>query len=219
MPPPTPLAGAVASAVESTTAKLLNFAEPLDVALLDSTVNAFYGAGSNEEVNTRLPPQRAAGPAAARAAAANTAAAGGGWGRLTGQRRRRLAARSKLQAAAPCQQNPFPAEATPLPPAVPPPSPPPHPPARPRAAHRCGVCAEGAAGPPGGVDAGGRDPGGLQEPADQVLWAAGAPRWRGAALRSGGAPLGRSGWAAWWRRLGVRRGGGWRGTAGCSGGL
>jgi hypothetical protein len=34
-------------------AKLLNFAEPLDVALLDSTVNAFYGAGSNQEVRLR----------------------------------------------------------------------------------------------------------------------------------------------------------------------
>ena len=39
-----------ASAVDATAAKLLNFAEPLDVALLDSTVNAFYGAGSTEQV-------------------------------------------------------------------------------------------------------------------------------------------------------------------------
>jgi hypothetical protein len=38
------------SAVDATVAKLLNYAEPLDVALLDATVNAFYGAGSNEEV-------------------------------------------------------------------------------------------------------------------------------------------------------------------------
>ena len=39
-----------ASAVDATAAKLLNFAEPLDVALFDSTVNAFYGAGSTEQV-------------------------------------------------------------------------------------------------------------------------------------------------------------------------
>lgn len=38
------------SAVDATVAKLLNYSEPLDVALLDATINAFYGAGSNEEV-------------------------------------------------------------------------------------------------------------------------------------------------------------------------
>lgn len=43
-----------ASSVDATVAKLLNFAEPLDVALLDSTVNAFYGAGSNEQVRFHL---------------------------------------------------------------------------------------------------------------------------------------------------------------------
>lgn len=34
---------------EAVAAKLLDFAQALDVALLDSTVNAFYGAGSNQE--------------------------------------------------------------------------------------------------------------------------------------------------------------------------
>ena len=29
---------------------LLDFSQPLDVSLLDATVAAFYGAGSNEEV-------------------------------------------------------------------------------------------------------------------------------------------------------------------------
>jgi hypothetical protein len=43
-------ANGTSSAVDATVAKLLNFAEPLDVALLDATVTAFYGAGSNEEV-------------------------------------------------------------------------------------------------------------------------------------------------------------------------
>jgi len=38
------------SAVDATAAKLLNFAEPLDVSLLDTTVDAFYGAGTNEQV-------------------------------------------------------------------------------------------------------------------------------------------------------------------------
>lgn len=33
-----------------TAARLLDFGQPLDVALLDATVAAFYGAGSNEEV-------------------------------------------------------------------------------------------------------------------------------------------------------------------------
>ena len=46
----TATANGAGSAVDATVAKLLNFAEPLDVALLDATVNAFYGAGSNEEV-------------------------------------------------------------------------------------------------------------------------------------------------------------------------
>ena len=41
---------AAQSAVEATAAKLLNFAEPLDVTLLDSTVNAFYASSSNDEV-------------------------------------------------------------------------------------------------------------------------------------------------------------------------
>ena len=31
-------------------AKLLDFSQPFDVPLLDATVNAFYGAGSNDEV-------------------------------------------------------------------------------------------------------------------------------------------------------------------------
>jgi exportin-1 len=31
-------------------ARLLDFSQPMDVALLDATVAAFYGAGSNEEV-------------------------------------------------------------------------------------------------------------------------------------------------------------------------
>ena len=31
-------------------AALLDFSQPMDVALLDRTVAAFYGAGSNEEV-------------------------------------------------------------------------------------------------------------------------------------------------------------------------
>jgi hypothetical protein len=43
-------ANGAGSAVDATVAKLLNFAEPLDVALLDATVTAFYGAGSNDEV-------------------------------------------------------------------------------------------------------------------------------------------------------------------------
>jgi len=43
-------ANGAGSAVDATVAKLLNYAEPLDVALLDATVDAFYGAGSNEEV-------------------------------------------------------------------------------------------------------------------------------------------------------------------------
>lgn len=31
-------------------AKLLDFSQPFDVPLLDATINAFYGAGSNDEV-------------------------------------------------------------------------------------------------------------------------------------------------------------------------
>lgn len=45
-------AAANGAGVDGTAAKLLNFAEPLDVALLDATVNAFYGAGSNDEVSS-----------------------------------------------------------------------------------------------------------------------------------------------------------------------
>ncbi|PSC71723.1 exportin-1-like isoform X2 [Micractinium conductrix] len=41
--------GAALGAPEAVAAKLLDFAQPLDVGLLDSTVNAFYGAGSNQE--------------------------------------------------------------------------------------------------------------------------------------------------------------------------
>ena len=41
--------GAV-SAADATATRLLNFAEPLDVVLLDSTVNVFYGAGANDQV-------------------------------------------------------------------------------------------------------------------------------------------------------------------------
>ena len=43
--------GAAVGSPEAVTAKLLDFAQPLDVSLLDSTVNAFYGAGSNQEVS------------------------------------------------------------------------------------------------------------------------------------------------------------------------
>jgi hypothetical protein len=38
--------------MDATAAKLLNFAEPIDVNLLDATVTAFYGAGTNEQVRT-----------------------------------------------------------------------------------------------------------------------------------------------------------------------
>lgn len=44
----------VNSEIDTTLQKLLNFAEPLDVALLDATVNAFYGAGSNDQVSRLL---------------------------------------------------------------------------------------------------------------------------------------------------------------------
>ena len=43
-------ANGAASVVDATAGRLLNLAEPLDVALLDRTVTAFYGAGSNDEV-------------------------------------------------------------------------------------------------------------------------------------------------------------------------
>lgn len=42
--------GGAGSPVDATAGKLLNFAEPLDVSLLDTTVDAFYGAGTNEQV-------------------------------------------------------------------------------------------------------------------------------------------------------------------------
>jgi hypothetical protein len=45
-----PASAGANGAVEATVKKLLNFSEPVDVALLDATVNAFYGAGSNEQV-------------------------------------------------------------------------------------------------------------------------------------------------------------------------
>jgi hypothetical protein len=51
--------GAAVGSPEAVTAKLLDFAQPLDVSLLDSTVNAFYGAGSNQEVSA----MRTAAPA------------------------------------------------------------------------------------------------------------------------------------------------------------
>lgn len=35
-------------------AKLLDFSQPFDVPLLDATVNAFYGAGSNDEVGGEI---------------------------------------------------------------------------------------------------------------------------------------------------------------------
>lgn len=44
------MAASAQNAVEVTAAKLLDFSQPLDVSLLDATVNAFYGAGSNDEV-------------------------------------------------------------------------------------------------------------------------------------------------------------------------
>lgn len=46
-----PSANGTATAVDAAVATLLNFAEPLDVALLDNTVNAFYGAGSSDQVS------------------------------------------------------------------------------------------------------------------------------------------------------------------------
>ena len=38
------------AALPPAAAKLLDFSVPLDVDLLDATVNSFYGASSNEEV-------------------------------------------------------------------------------------------------------------------------------------------------------------------------
>ena len=40
-------------------ARLLDFSQPMDVALLDATVAAFYGAGSNEEVREERTRRRA----------------------------------------------------------------------------------------------------------------------------------------------------------------
>lgn len=37
---------------EQVAAKLLDFSQPLDIALLDNTIASFYGAGSNQEVRT-----------------------------------------------------------------------------------------------------------------------------------------------------------------------
>jgi hypothetical protein len=39
-------------------AKLLDFSQPFDVPLLDATINAFYGAGSNDEVRWRKRDER-----------------------------------------------------------------------------------------------------------------------------------------------------------------
>ena len=38
-------------AVQGAATKLLDFTQPIDVPLLDATVGAFYGAGSQEEVS------------------------------------------------------------------------------------------------------------------------------------------------------------------------
>ena len=38
------------AAVASSSQRLLDFSQPIDVPLLDATVNAFYGAGSPAEV-------------------------------------------------------------------------------------------------------------------------------------------------------------------------
>jgi exportin-1 len=50
---PANMAANGVSAADAAAARLTNFAEPMDIELLDSTVNAFYGAGSNEEVRRR----------------------------------------------------------------------------------------------------------------------------------------------------------------------
>lgn len=47
-------ANGVYSSVDATVNKLLNLSEPLDVALLDSTIDTFYGAGSNDQVSKVL---------------------------------------------------------------------------------------------------------------------------------------------------------------------
>jgi exportin-1 len=47
------MASSTSPAVPDAAAKLLDFSQPFDVALLDATVNAFYGAGSNDEVRER----------------------------------------------------------------------------------------------------------------------------------------------------------------------
>lgn len=62
--------GAALGAPEAVAAKLLDFAQPLDVGLLDSTVNAFYGAGSNQEV--RQAPAGQTGPRPALALSASS---------------------------------------------------------------------------------------------------------------------------------------------------
>ena len=41
---------AVSATTPDAAAKLLDFSQPFDVPLLDATINAFYGAGSNDEV-------------------------------------------------------------------------------------------------------------------------------------------------------------------------
>lgn len=40
----------VSTPADATVAKLLDLSGSLDIALLDATVNAFYGAGSNDQV-------------------------------------------------------------------------------------------------------------------------------------------------------------------------
>jgi hypothetical protein len=44
------MAAPQSAAVEATAAKLLDFSQPLDINLLDSTIATFYGAASNDEV-------------------------------------------------------------------------------------------------------------------------------------------------------------------------
>ena len=41
---------AVSATTPDAAAKLLDFSQPFDVPLLDATITAFYGAGSNDEV-------------------------------------------------------------------------------------------------------------------------------------------------------------------------
>lgn len=40
-------------ALPDAAAKLLDFSQPFNVTLLDATIDAFYGAGSNDEVSER----------------------------------------------------------------------------------------------------------------------------------------------------------------------